>query len=59
MLPIGTTDSGFLLTGFEGITVAGLFRILTGFPINRAFANQNRVKVKNFLLFDKIIFNLY
>ncbi len=40
-LPIGQSDSGIMSVSFIGITVAGLSRILTGFPINRVAANQN------------------
>ncbi len=38
-----------MLMSFVGITVAGLFRIFTGFPIIRNAANQNVCKVKKFL----------
>ena len=40
-LPISRTDSDIMSVSFVGITVAGLSRILTGFPINRVAANQN------------------
>ena len=39
-----------MLMSFEGITVAGLFRIFTGFPINRVAANQNVAQNYCFLL---------
>mgnify|MGYP001179403789 CR=1 FL=1 len=38
-----------MLMSFVGITVAGLFRIFTGFPIIRNAANQNVCKIKKFL----------
>ncbi len=34
----------------KGFTVAGLFRILTGFSINRVAANQNVVQNYSFFL---------
>ena len=55
-LPISSADSGILLASFVGITVAGLSRILTGFPINRVAANQNVVQNYNF--FYKLQINL-
>ncbi len=33
-----------------GLTVAGLFRIFTGFPINRVAANQNVMQSYNFFM---------
>ena len=47
---------------FVGITVAGLFRILTGFPINCVSANQNVAQNYDFFLllpnFMTIIFEM-
>jgi len=40
-LPTGHSDSDIMLMSSGGFTVAGLFRIFTGFPINRVSANQN------------------
>jgi hypothetical protein len=47
-LPI-EIDSGIMPLSFKGITVAGLSRIHTGFPINRVAANQN--VAQNYIFF--------
>lgn len=58
--PAEKTDSDILSMGFIGITVAGLSRILTGFPINRVAANQNVCKgIYFFSTFKKKLHGLF
>ena len=47
-LPVMQSDSDIMSMSFVGITVAGLFRILTGFPINRVVTNQNVRQIYRF-----------
>lgn len=55
-LPIGQADSGIILMSSEGITVAGLSRIFTGFPINRVMRAKTGAKLIIFFSSDKIEF---